>query len=156
MKQSPGTPVIGWREWVTLPDFGTQPIKAKVDSGARTSSLHAYDIEIFRHKSKEMARFKVHPLQRNNSIAIACEAQLIDQRWVKSSSGTRDHRPVIMTMASLMGQRWPIELTLTNRDVMGFRMLLGREATRARFLIDPGRSFLDDTAPTQSVKRKPR
>ncbi len=154
MRQSPDTPVIGWREWVTLPDFGPPPIKAKVDTGARTSSLHAYDIEILRRRGKEMVRFKIHPLQRDKKKIITCEAPLIDQRWVKSSTGARDRRPVILTVALLMGQRWSIELTLTNRDLMGFRMLLGREATRARFLIDPGRSYLDDTAPTQSIKRK--
>jgi len=142
MNPSSDKPVIGWREWVTLSDFGAQPIKAKVDTGARTSSLHAYDIEVFHRRGKEMARFKVHPLQRDGRKVMVCEAQLLEHRWVRSSSGAREHRPVITTMATLMGQPWPIELTLTNRDVMGFRMLLGREATRSRFLVDPGRSFL--------------
>ena len=133
--------VIGWREWVALPDLGIQSVKAKVDTGARTSSLHAYDVEEFRRGGRDMVRFVVHPEQRSTKETIECEARLIDRRKVKPSSGHSELRPVILTEVELMGQRWKVELTLTNRDAMGFRMLLGRQATRGRFLVDPGSSY---------------
>ncbi len=132
---------IGWREWVALPSFGIQSIKCKVDTGARTSSLHAYDVEEFRRGGRDMVRFVVHPEQRSTKETIHCEARLVDRRKVKPSSGHAELRPVILTELELMGQRWTVELTLTRRDAMGFRMLLGRQATRGRFVVDPGRSY---------------
>jgi len=136
-------PVIGWREYVALPDIGATSIKAKVDSGARTSSLHAFDLEHFTRAGVEMVRFEVHPEQRSEAAAVTVEAELIDQRLVRSSGGHAVLRPVILTTIELLGARWEVELTLTRRDEMGFRMLLGRQAIRGRFLVDTGRSFLN-------------
>ena len=135
--------VIGWREWVGLPDFGIPSIKAKVDTGARTSSLHADDVEEFERKGLTYVRFKVHPEQRTRREEIAVEALLKDRRYVRPSTGKRELRPVVVTTIQLLEQRFAIELTLTSRDAMGFRMLLGRQAVRDRFVVDPGRSFLN-------------
>jgi len=135
-------PVIGWREWVGLPGLHIKRIKAKVDTGARTSSLHAYDIEIIRRGAKEFVRFKVHPVQRQSHTSVRCEVPLHDERWVKSSNGKRELRPVIRTNLHFNRRLWLIDITLTSRDLMGFRMLLGREAIRGRFTVDPGRSFV--------------
>lgn len=135
-------PAIGWREWVGLPGLGITAVKAKVDTGARSSSLHAYDIQRFRRRGVRMVRFVVHPLQRDNRTTVHTEAPLVDLRRVKSSSGAVSLRPVIVTEVELLGQRWEIEITLTRRDAMGFRMLLGRQAIRGRLAVDPGRSFV--------------
>jgi hypothetical protein len=135
--------VIGWREWVALPDLGIQSIKAKVDTGARTSSLHAYDVEEFVRHGVRMVRFKVHPEQRNSKIEVAACAPLDEHRHVRPSSGTSESRPVVLTTIELLGRRLEVELTLTRRDEMGFRMLLGHQATRGHFIVDPGRSFLN-------------
>lgn len=135
-------PRVGWREWVGLPDLDITRIKAKVDTGARSSSLHAYDIEVFSRGQRDFVRFTVHPVQRETKTTVRCVAELHEHRHVKSSSGHREYRPIIRTVVELGGERWPIDLTLTTRDAMGFRMLLGREAIRKRFLVDPGRSYL--------------
>ncbi len=135
--------VIGWREWVALPRFGIESIKAKVDSGARTSSLHAFDIEEFRRGGRDMVRFNLHPEQRRSHPVIAVETPLADRRRVTPSSGHSEMRPVVRTEIALLGERWEVEFTLTSRDAMGFRMLLGRQAIRRRFLIDTGRSFVN-------------
>jgi hypothetical protein len=134
-------PVIGWREWISLPDLGVPRIKAKVDSGARSSSLHAYDVELFTRRGKRMVRFEIHPLQRATRPRVLAEAELHDMRMVRSSSGHETLRPVIVTAVQFAGSRWDVELTLANRDTMGFRMLLGRQAVRGRLLVDPGRSY---------------
>ncbi len=134
-------PIIGWREWVGLPDFGIRKIKAKVDTGARSSSLHAFDLHEFRRDGVTWVRFQVHPVQRKSSNSVVVEAPVFAFRSVRSSSGKAATRPVIMTHVELLGVTWPIELTLANRDEMGFRMLLGREAFRQRFLVDAGRSY---------------
>ena len=133
--------VIGWREWVSLPELGIRRIKAKVDSGARSSSLHAFDIERFIKDDEEWVRFKVHPIQKRTTTVLELEAKLHDTRPVRSSSGQAVVRPVIQTNISMLGLTWPIELTLANRDQMGFRMLLGRQAFRNRFLLDAGKSY---------------
>jgi hypothetical protein len=135
--------VIGWREWVELPELGLKSIKAKVDTGARTSSLHAYDVEEFKRGGRQMVRFVLHPEQRSVKETVHTEAPLIDHRRVTPSSGHSELRPVILTTVELMGQSWEVELTLTRRDEMGFRMLLGRQAMRGRFVVDPGRSYLN-------------
>lgn len=135
-------PVVGWREWVGLPELGVDRIKAKIDTGARTSSLHAFGLERFERDGREMVRFEAHPLQRDDSVSVAVEAELVERRSVRSSTGAETVRPVIETDLKLMGERWRIELTLIRRDLMGFRMLLGRQAIRGRFVVDPGRSFL--------------
>jgi hypothetical protein len=133
--------VIGWREWIRLPTLLALPIKAKIDSGARTSSVHSFGTRRFFDGGAPHVEFILHPLQRRNAPAIACIAPIKDERWVRSSNGDGEERIVVETEARLGGIVWPIELTLADRDVMGFRMLLGREAIRRRFLIDPGRSF---------------
>ncbi len=133
---------IGWREWIGLPDLPIRSVKAKIDSGARSSSLHAFLIEPFERDGASWVRFDVHPRQRNDRLIRHCEAIVLDRRKVRSSNGLVSDRFVIRTTLDWKGHRYPIELTLANRDAMGFRMLLGREALRNRFLIDTGRSFL--------------
>lgn len=133
---------IGWREWLGLPDLGIERLKAKVDTGARTSSLHAFDIELFDDGGEPWVRFSVHPLQGDSETVVETRAPLVDERRVRPSTGRAQMRPVIRTRAVLGPDVWPIEVTLVNRDVMGFRMLLGRQALRRRFVVDPGRSFL--------------
>lgn len=133
--------IIGWREWVVLPELGIDRIKAKIDTGARSSTLHAVDVKISKADGVEVATFKVHPRQRDFHTTIACRAEVLEYREVRSSNGKLEKRPVIVTPLELLGEQWPIELTLTNRDEMGFRMLLGRQSFRRRFLVDAGRSF---------------
>lgn len=140
-KVQPLKPIIGWREWVALPDLGIAAVKPKIDTGARSSSLHAMGIEEFRRSDALWVRFRVHPIQRNTQITVEAEAEVLEYRNVTSSSGQRSLRPVILTDIEVLGQRWPIELTLADRDSMGFRMLLGREAIRGRFFVDAGRSY---------------
>lgn len=142
MKQEQHLPIIGWREWVSLPELRILEVKAKIDTGARSSALHAFDIEKFHRQGKQMVRFKVHPYQGDTTRAVTAEAELIDERRVRSSDGHSQLRPVIQTTVELSGDRWPIEITLTNRDLMSFRMLLGRQAVRELFLVDAGQSFL--------------
>ncbi len=149
-------PLIGWREWVALPSLGIRAIKVKVDTGARSSALHAFDIEIFVEGEQEMVRFKVHPFQKDSQTTVEGVAPLIDRRIVRSSAGEASVRPVILTEIELAGQRWPIELTLTRRDTMGFRMLLGRQAVRRRFQIEPARSFLASNNPGAPKRRRRR
>ncbi len=133
---------VGWREWVGLPDLSVRPIKAKIDTGARTSALHAYAIEPFRRSGVLWLRFVLQPMQQSNAFKDACEARAIDQRAVRNSGGGVEKRYIITTLLKLGEESWPIELALTNRDQMGFRMLLGRTALESRALIEPGRSFL--------------
>jgi len=135
-------PVIGWREWVKLPDLNLpKRIKAKVDTGARSSSLHASDIEEFKKNGVIHVRFKIHPFHNRPERFITAESPVIDIRKVRSSSGDSAKRPVISTTVVMLGKAWPVELTLASREAMGFRMLLGREAFRGRFLVDSGRSY---------------
>ncbi|MCP5361954.1 MAG: ATP-dependent zinc protease [Hyphomicrobiales bacterium] len=145
------TMIIGWQEWIALPELGVSAVKAKVDTGAKTSSLHAYHIEEYTYNGAPHVRFEVHPVQRNQRITRVCEAKIIDYRKVKSSSGESEERPVIVTQLSLGDATWEIELNLTNRDYMGFRMLLGREALRQRLLIDAGSHFLHGRKTAKSV-----
>jgi hypothetical protein len=133
---------VGWREWAALPDLGIGAIKAKLDTGARSSSLHAFDVVRVDDEDGAWVEFAVHPLQRDACDTVRTRARLLDERWVRSSSGRRTFRPVIVTTLVLGGRSWPIELTLVRRDLMGFRMLVGREALRRRLVVDPGRSFL--------------
>jgi hypothetical protein len=134
-------PVIGWREWVGLPDLGITSIKVKVDTGARSSSLHTFALQEFERDGVTWARFQVHPVQRTKQGAVDVEAEVLEFRSVRSSSGKAALRPVIVTRVALLGSTWPIELTLAYREEMGFRMLLGREAFRGRFLIDAEKSY---------------
>lgn len=140
-------PVIGWREWVELPDLGVKSIKAKIDTGARSSSLHAFDIKIYKQGEDQWARFQINPVQRKTGHPVTVDARILEFRSIRSSNGVSTMRPVIVTNIAFLGTTWPIELTLSNRDEMGFRMLLGREAVRGRFLVDAGRSFLGGKPP---------
>ena len=145
--------IVGWREWVGLPDLNIKTIKAKVDTGARSSSLHAFDLEEFESDGQSYVRFKVHPVQRKNDLVVHAEARVLEYRSVRSSSGKAALRPVIVTNVALLGMVWSVELTLANRDEMGFRMLLGREAFRGRFLVDAGKSYYGGK-PKRKKKRK--
>ncbi|MGF1603679.1 MAG: ATP-dependent zinc protease [Thermosynechococcaceae cyanobacterium] len=145
-RPNPMRPIMGWREWISLPHLGVEQIKAKIDTGARSSALHAFEIEAFEQQGQTLLRFKIHPEQKNDAFVIEAEAELLDRREIRNSGGKAELRFVIQTEVTLNHQTWPIELTLTNRDNMGFRMLLGREAVRGRFLVDPGQSFLQSAA----------
>ncbi len=134
--------VIGWREWLSLPELGIEAIKAKIDTGARTSALHTFGLESFEEDGRHRVRFGIHPLQGKKDPVIHCIADVIDRRRVTSSAGQSEMRYVIYTTAVLAGSRWPIELTLTNRKLMRFRMLLGRAAITGRLLVDPAKSYL--------------
>ena len=133
--------IIGWREWVSLPDLKIKKIKVKVDTGARTSSLHAYDIQKYSRSGKDFVKFKIHTDQGNVTKPLSLHHKVLEYRKVKSSNGQSELRPVILTDIELLGERWPIEITLTNRDEMGFKMLLGRASFRGKFLVNAGKSF---------------
>ncbi len=133
---------IGWREWITLPELGLEDIKAKIDTGARTSALHAFSLRTFKDGHQDKITFDIHPVQNNIDIVATCTADIIDQRWITDSGGHREERFVIRTPITLGNQTWPIEITLTERDTMLFRMLLGRSAIRKRFVVNPARSFI--------------
>ncbi len=146
-KKRPELLTIGWREWVALPDLGIDKIKAKVDTGARSSSLHAYDVRTFERDGVQMVRFKVHPVQRSTHWTCEATAKVVEFRHVKSSSGHQTHRPVILTTVELLGRKFTTEITLANRDAMGFRMLLGRQTLRNHFLVDSGHSYVGGDHP---------
>ncbi|MCP4328632.1 MAG: ATP-dependent zinc protease [Alphaproteobacteria bacterium] len=148
--------IIGWREWVALPALGVDRIKVKIDTGARTSALHAYRIKTFRRGGQRFARFYLHPVQHRRRPEILCEAPLIGERLVTSSNGARERRYVVETLIRVGDHQWPIEITLTNRDPMGFRMLLGRQALRKRFIVDPGSSykFASTSGPSGRMKSR--
>jgi len=134
--------VLGWREWLSLPELGLPYIKAKIDTGARTSALHAFELTYFERDGLPFVRFGIHPLQRRVDVQVLCTAPVIDQRRVKDSGGHSERRYVICTPVAIGDDSWPIELTLTNRDTMGFRMLLGRTAMHERVIVDPDASYL--------------
>jgi hypothetical protein len=138
--------VVGWREWVGLPELGDARIKAKIDTGARTSAIHAWEIQPFEREGEDWVRFELHPNQGDNKTRIACEARVIDSRTIKSSNGQQQKRYVIRTPLRVGDHVWPIELTLTRRDEMGFRMLVGRTALKPRALVNPSKSYLCPTS----------
>lgn len=148
-------PVLGWREWLSLPDWGVAHLKAKLDTGARTSSLHAFDLEWFDRGGTPWVRFEIHPWQRSTADAIVAETAVVATRDVRSSSGELDRRPVVEAMLVIAGTALTAEVTLTRRDEMGFRMLVGREALRSRFVVDPGVSYLGGR-PSKEVRRRNR
>ena len=147
--------IAGWREWVSLPDADVPWIKAKLDTGARTSSLHAFDLEELRRGDEAYVRFGIHPWQDSEDDAVVYECPVYDRRHVRSSSGHGEERIVVLMDVVLMEHRVTAEVTLTNRDEMGFRMLIGREALRHGFMVDPARSFVGGRAP-RGIRRRNR
>ncbi len=134
--------IIGWREWVSLPEIKIEKIKCKVDTGARTSALHAFFVEPFHNKGQLHVKFGMHPLQHKITEEVICKCKVLDQRTVTDSGGHREKRYVIETPVLLGPHEWVVEITLTNRENMLFRMLLGREAIKNRFTVNPARSYL--------------
>jgi len=144
--------ILGSEEWCSFPELGIPAIKARVDSGAKTSALHAINIAPFINEGENWVKFDINPIQNNLKTVIHCEAKLIDKRIVKSSSGFREQRYVIQTNLKIGSDSWEIEMTLTNRDSMGFRMLLGREAMSGRILVDPEQKYLLGQTSSESLK----
>jgi len=147
-KKSPT--VIGWREWVALPDLGGAVVRAKIDTGARTASLHAFGLELFERNGKEYARFAIHPDHRSPGPAVIVETPVLGHRAVRNPGGRSEERPLIRTKVVIGRYRFTAELNLTRRDTMGMPMLLGRQTLRRRFVVDPGRSFLVGPPPAQT------
>jgi hypothetical protein len=145
----------GWREWVSLPDLGVPWIKAKLDTGARSSAIHAFDLEEFTRDGATWVRFSVHPWQRTSDEAVDVELPVHDRRAVRSSSGHADERYVVLMDVRLLDRVITTEMTLSRRDEMGFRLLIGREALRQGFLVDAGRSYVGGR-PKRAVRRKNR
>jgi len=133
---------FGWREWVNLPDLGLPMIKAKVDTGARTSALHAFELYPFMENRVQCIEFSIHPLQGSSNFVIRCKANVVDRRFVTDSGGHKEERWVIETPLSIGAYTWPIEITLTARHNMKYRMLLGRSAIKNRALVDSSDSYL--------------
>jgi hypothetical protein len=145
---------VGWREWLSLPDFGIQRLKAKVDTGARTSAIHAFEVTPFEKNGQPWVRFGLHPNQSETDTVIWCEAEVADKRNVTDSGGHTENRFVIVTRVTLGSKTWPVEVTLTNRDNMLFRMLLGRTAmTAGNIVVSPGQSFLTGQHSDEAAKQ---
>lgn len=136
------TPVLGWREWVALPELNIALIKAKIDTGARSSALHAFMIDPYRKDGESWVMFAIHPMQKNVDVIVECHARVKDRRLVSDSGGHKQRRYVIETPLMIGRSVIHVEMTLTNRDSMRFRMLLGRTAMNSGFNIDPGASYL--------------
>lgn len=153
MSDSGNKIIVGSEEWCALPSLGIPAVKARVDSGARTSALHAFNVHPFRRGNTRWVSFEIHPLQKNRRTIIRCEAEVADQRVVKSSTGIGEKRYVIRTTLEHAGQSWEIELTLSNRDSMGYRMLLGREAMQGRVMVDPAASFIGGDLSAEQIQR---
>jgi ribosomal protein S6--L-glutamate ligase len=137
----PSPLILGWQEWIALPELGLRALKAKIDTGAKTSALHTHRIEPFGTTKRPMVRFTVHPDPNCPELEITASAAVIDRREVTSSNGERQMRVVIATRVQIGTQGWPIEVTLTNRERMSYRMLIGRQAIRSNVLVDPDASF---------------
>jgi hypothetical protein len=148
-------PALGWREWISLPSLGLPKIKAKVDTGARTSALHTFDLEMYDDEGEnDRVRFKVHPIQNNTEVFIECDTKVVNLRSVRDSGGHEELRPFIQVPIVLGDYRWDIEMSLTNRDNMKFRMLLGRTALVNRFVVNSGKSYLIGRRPSSPSKSK--
>lgn len=143
--------MAGWREWVSLPELGIDHLKAKLDTGARSSALHAFDVERCDDEDGPKVRFRVHPIQRDDDTTVEAVAEWIEERDVKDSGGRVERRPVIRTTVGIGGRSWPIEITLSRRDDMGFRMLLGRRALKRRLLVDSNASFTLGGGPAEAA-----
>lgn len=143
-------PMLGWREWVALPQFGIAQIKAKIDTGARSSALHAVTIEPYLKGGENWLMFTIQPTQRQSEHLIECHAPIKDHRLVSDSGGHKQRRYVIETQLLFGQQLIQAEITLTNRDSMRFRMLLGRTAVNKHFIIDPNASYLQGAPDTDS------
>lgn len=149
--------VLGWREWISLPALGIPAIKAKIDTGARTSALHAFRIEPYSHEGTDYVRFWLHPLRKNQDIEIVCEAPVLHKRVVKDSGGHAEERFVIVSPVSVGGHSWDIEVTLTDREDMIFRMLLGRTAvSKDGITIDPSASYVTGRRLRRAYKTQKR
>ncbi|MGE0858836.1 MAG: ATP-dependent zinc protease [Gammaproteobacteria bacterium] len=148
--------MAGWREWVGLPALGITRIKAKLDTGARTSALHALSSERYSVGGAPFVRLRVQPRQREDGRVLVVETAVIDERFVTDSSGHRERRIVIASQLTVGGQSWPIELTVTNRDSLRFRMLLGRSAMQGRLVVDPDRSYLLGKPSKSDAAHRPR
>ena len=151
MKKREPKVVAGWREWVVLPELKVPRIKAKLDTGARSSALHVSELESFDRDGQTWLRFEIHPRQRDSKLTVQAEMPAAGHRTIRSSSGHEQERWVIHTTLELGGRSWPIDLTLTSRDEMGFRLLLGRQALRPQYLVDPGKSFLLSSRKSEST-----
>lgn len=155
LSQDQSYTLAGWREWVRLPDAGVAWIKAKLDTGARTSALHAFDLEEYDRDGAPWVRYAVHPWQANDDDPVRVESPVVDTREVRSSSGHSEERLVVPMTLQLVGLSITAEVTLSRRDEMGFRMLVGREALRQGLVVDPGRSYLGERPPL-AVRRHNR
>jgi len=142
VKESGKLLTLGWREWVGLPDLGIFQIKAKVDTGARTSALHAFEVRPYTENGRDRVEFRIHPVQKDNDTVITCTADILDKRKVTDSGGHTEERFVIRTDLRIGNHHWPIEATLTSRDDMLFRMLIGRTALKGRAQVNPARSYV--------------
>lgn len=156
MYNPPPTPLqLGWREWVGLPQLGIPHLKAKLDTGARTSALHAYYVHPFKRQGVGFVEFCLHPLQHRQDLSITACAPVIDKRIISDSGGHRELRFVIMTSLQVGVYCWEVEMTLTDRDPMLFRLLLGRTALAGKITVDPGLSYqLGRQSPNQPLKQK--
>ena len=152
---SPKRVIIGWREWVSLPGLCDDPIKVKVDTGAATSALHAFDLSVVQRDGEHYAEFEIHPAQRSRKNAIRVSVPIVGFRRIRSSSGHSERRPVISAPIRIGARDFATELTLTTRDEMGFRMLLGRAALRRRYVVDASRSYVQGPYPDKKLRRSP-
>ncbi|GCD90256.1 RimK/LysX family protein [Nocardioides sp. LS1] len=153
MSAEPSYTVAGWREWVSLPGAGVPWVKAKLDTGARSSSIHAFDVEESERDGKPWVRFSIHPWQKSDADVVEVEAEVLDVRAVRSSSGQSEDRIVVPMEVTLMGRTITTEMTLSRRDEMGFRMLVGREGLRQGYVVDPGSSYLGGRPPVAMRRR---
>jgi hypothetical protein len=147
--------VVGWREWVALPQADVPWVKAKVDTGARSSSIHAFDLEVFEEDGHERVRFSIHPWQRSDEDHVELTLPVLDMREVRSSNGQVEKRYAVSLDVTLAGRTITTVMTLSNRDEMGFRMLIGREALRSRFVVDPGVSYRGGR-PAREIRQRNR